>query len=78
MLRCNVILLICLFILLWLEMTDYQKDKIKSDLSPLKRKVELIRLERKKSALLKEIEEAEKEDINVRERYNTYKDKKNS
>lgn len=65
MLRCNVILLILLFVLLWLEAPDYQKDKLKSDLAPLKRKVELIRLERKKSALLKEIEEAEKEGITI-------------
>lgn len=78
MFRCNVILLILLFVLLWLGVPDYQKDKFKSDLAPLKRRVELIRLERKKAALLKEIEEAEKEGINVGEGYNAYKDKKNS
>lgn len=63
--RCTVILLIIIIFLIWVGPPDYAKNKLENELYPLKKKVELIRLEKQKARLLKEIEEAEKEGFDL-------------
>lgn len=68
--RCTVLILLILIFFLWIGLHDPEIDKTKLEyeLYPLKKKVELIRLEKQKARLLKEIEEAEKEGIYVTKR----------